>query len=235
MFARNRLIVALDVSSASNALALAEQLQHDAGLFKIGLELFYATGPTIVTQLREICPNVGIFLDLKLHDIPNTMRGALRTLSNLGVEFITVHTAAGPSHLSACVDAADGRTRILGVTVLTSQDEASCRATGLAEGPKALVHRRAQLAAQAGCAGIVCSGQELADVRRIEPELITVVPGIRPSGAEIGDQKRVMTPKDAIAAGASYLVVGRPITQAPNPRLAAQQIVAEIEDGLERC
>lgn len=226
--ARSRLIVALDVPDAATALARAEQLAGHVGLLKIGLELFVAVGPSIVTQVRERCPNLDIFLDLKIHDIPNTMRGAIRSAKRLGARFVTVHAGSGTGHLAACVEEAGGDVGILAVTVLTSQDERACREAGHTRSPEELVEMRAVCAREAGCAGVVCSGQELGRVRAVAPNLFKVVPGIRPSGSEVGDQKRVMTPAQAIGQGATHLVVGRPIMKADDPVAAADLIVAEI-------
>ncbi|HVH97120.1 MAG TPA: orotidine-5'-phosphate decarboxylase [Enhygromyxa sp.] len=230
--ARAHLIVALDVPDRAAALALADRLAGHVGMLKIGLELFVAEGPAIVREIRERHPELGVFLDLKLHDIPNTMAGAIRSASSLGARFITVHAGSGIGHLRACVDAAGDHTAILAVTVLTSQDAQACREAGHTRTPAELVQLRAAAAAEAGCAGLVCSGEELHAVATVAPDLFKVVPGIRPAGAEVGDQKRVMTPAKAILAGATHLVVGRPIYTAPDPAAAADAIAAEIANGL---
>lgn len=236
--ARARLIVALDVPDRASALALAARLAGHVGMLKIGLELFVAEGPTIVRELRERHPELEIFLDLKLHDIPNTMVGAIRSVRGLGVRFVTVHAGSGVAHLRACVEAAGQAdagqaTGILAVTVLTSQDEQACREAGHTRSPAELVEFRARAAQEAGCAGLVCSGQELGSVVVAAPQLFKVIPGIRPAGSDVGDQKRVMTPALAIAAGATHLVVGRPIYTAEHPPAAADAIVAEIAGALE--
>lgn len=223
-----RIIVALDCPTASEALALAGRLAGHVGMFKIGLELFVSEGPSVVRALRARVPDVDVFLDLKLHDIPNTMRGAIRSVRELGVTYLTVHAGSGVGHLAACVEEAAGKVGILAVTVLTSQDEAACREAGHTRSPAELVEIRAAAAASAGCAGVVCSGQELARVVTAAPALARVVPGIRPAGAEVGDQKRVMTPARAVAEGATYLVIGRPITQAADPAVAAAAIADEL-------
>ena len=225
---RERLILPLDVPDAASALSLAKRLKDSVGMFKVGLELFVAEGPSVVRQLRDECPDVEIFLDLKVHDIPNTMRGAIRSARKLGAKFITVHTGSGTAHLAACVEEAEGTVGILGVTVLTSQDEHACREAGHTRSPQELVQMRAVCAREAGCAGVVCSGQELGQVKSVAPALYRVVPGIRPQGAATGDQKRVMTPALAIEGGATHLVVGRPITKADDPVAAAAAIVDEI-------
>ena len=226
--ARRRLIVALDVPDARTAVNAAWKLQGHVGMLKVGLELFVAEGPDVVRALRRECPELEIFLDLKLHDIPNTMVGALRSARTLGVRFITVHAGSGVAHLRACVEAAGPWLGVLAVTVLTSQDAAACAEAGHTRSPAEVVAMRAAAAHAAGCAGVVCSGQELGRVREAAPGLVCVVPGIRPAGGEVGDQKRVMTPAEAIAAGAGYLVVGRPILGAADPAAAADAIAAEI-------
>lgn len=230
--ARDRLIVALDVPSADEALALAGRLADHVGMLKIGLQLFVAEGPSVVRAIREAHPQLGIFLDLKLHDIPNTMRGAIRSARGLGVELITVHAGSGVEHLRACVEEAGDSMGILAVTVLTSQDVKACEEAGHTRSPAELVVMRAAAAREAGCAGIVCSGQELTGVVEAAPQLHRVVPGIRPAGADVGDQKRVMTPARAIGDGATHLVVGRPIRNADDPAAAADAIVAEIAGAL---
>ncbi|PRP92383.1 Orotidine 5'-phosphate decarboxylase [Enhygromyxa salina] len=230
--ARARLIVALDVPTRDAALALAERLAGHVGMLKIGLELFVAEGPTIVRELRARHPELELFLDLKLHDIPNTMAAAMRSASTLGARFVTVHAGSGVAHLRACVEQAGDSAGVLAVTVLTSQDEQACREAGHTRGPAELVGIRARAAVEAGCAGLVCSGQELEAVAAIAPQLLKIVPGIRPAGSELGDQKRVMTPAQAIAAGATHLVVGRPIRTAEDPPAAADAIVAEIAAAL---
>lgn len=231
--ARDRLIVALDVPTQAEALALAERLAGHVGMLKIGLELFVAEGPAVVSRIREAHPELKIFLDLKLHDIPNTMRGAIRSARSLGVHFLTVHAGSGIEHLRACVEEAGDALGILAVTVLTSLDAEACWQAGHTRSAAELVVLRAGNARQAGCAGLVCSGQELKAVIPAAPALFRVVPGIRPAGASPGDQKRVMTPARAIADGATHLVVGRPIVQAEDPAAAADAIVAEIAGALQ--
>ena len=230
-----RLIVALDVDSAEAALDSARRLAGHVGMFKIGLELFVAEGPSVVRRLREEVPDVEIFLDLKLHDIPNTMRGAIRSARSLGARFITVHAGSGTAHLRACVEEAGDALGVLAVTVLTSQDEHACREAGHMRTPEELVEMRAVCAREAGCAGVVCSGRELTRVRAVAPRLFRIVPGIRPQGADTGDQKRVMTPASAIAEGATHLVVGRPIMQADDPAAAADAIVEQIARGVAKA
>lgn len=230
---RRRLIVALDVPDARAAVTAAQTLQGHVGMLKVGLELFVAEGPEVVRRLRGEVPELEIFLDLKLHDIPNTMCGAIRSARSLGCRFITVHAGSGLAHLKACVAEAGPDLGVLAVTVLTSQDAAACAEAGHTRTPPELVAMRAAIARAAGCAGVVCSGQELASVRAAAPGIACVVPGIRPAGAEVGDQKRVMTPGQAIADGAAYLVVGRPILGAADPAAAADAIVADMLAGAE--
>ena len=225
---RERLIVALDVPNADAAVDVAKRLSGHIGMFKIGLELFLAEGPRVVGRVRELAPDVEIFLDLKLHDIPNTMKGAIRSVRSLGVKFLTVHAGSGTAHLQACVEEAGDAVGILAVTVLTSQDEVACRQAGHTRAVEELVEMRAVCAREAGCAGVVCSGRELARVRAVAPRLARVVPGIRPAGADEGDQQRVMTPARAVVEGASYIVVGRPILQAADQAAAADAIVLEL-------
>lgn len=225
---RERLIVALDVPNADAAVDVAKRLSGHIGMFKIGLELFVAEGPRVVGRVRELAPDVEIFLDLKLHDIPNTMKGAIRSVRSLGVKFLTVHAGSGTAHLQACVEEAGDAVGILAVTVLTSQDEVACRQAGHTRAVEELVEMRAVCAREAGCAGVVCSGRELARVRAVAPRLARVVPGIRPAGADEGDQQRVMTPARAVVEGASYIVVGRPILQAADQAAAADAIVLEL-------
>jgi orotidine-5'-phosphate decarboxylase len=225
-----RLCVALDVSSKSEADRLARLLEPEVRLFKVGLELYTACGPDAVTRLRVT--GAEIFLDLKLHDIPNTVERAAECAARIGCDLLTVHAAGGPAMVAAAVKGARGglvRTRVLAVTVLTSLSAEDLARIGLAGSPSEAVLRLARLALDAGAEGLVCSPQEVAALRRkLGPGPLLVVPGIRPAGAEAGDQSRVATPADAARAGADVLVVGRPITQAPDPLAAARALNAEI-------
>jgi orotidine-5'-phosphate decarboxylase len=225
-----RLIVALDVPGAAPALALADRLKGLCHRFKVGLELFIAEGPSIVRQLRQ--NGCSVFLDLKLHDIPNTVAGAVRSVSALGVEFLTVHAAGGPAMLEAAAEAASscpGAPQLLAVTVLTSMDQLQLAAIGIDHSPENQVMRLAETATAAGISGLVASPEEVAALRGRYPTATLAIPGIRPSGADVADQKRIATPAPALAAGATYLVIGRPITQAPDPVAATQSILDEIE------
>ena len=226
----DRLIVALDLPSATAATDLVDELQGVCRWFKVGMELYYAAGNSIVTHLRD--RGFDVFLDLKLHDIPNTVAGAVRTVSSSGASLLTVHAAGGERMLRAAVGAATRpeSPRLLAVTVLTSMSAADLNSTGVSDSPSSQVVRLAKLARSCGVAGLVCSPQEVAAVRQVVGEdTLLVVPGVRPVGTEgSDDQARVATPADAIAAGANMLVVGRPITQAADPAKAAAAILAEI-------
>jgi orotidine-5'-phosphate decarboxylase len=232
--ARERLIVALDVPTASAAIDLVDRLENSCRWFKVGLELFVAAGPTILEKLTA--RGHSVFLDLKFHDIPNTVAGAVRSASGWGVRMITVHALGGPAMLSAARAALEEVTdppELLAVTVLTSMDGAQLSAVGLDDSAAKQVERLARVGLSAGIRGFVCSPQEVCLLRALAgPETVLVIPGIRPAGAGVGDQKRIATPADALRQGASYLVVGRPITQAPDPAGAAESILAEIAVGL---
>lgn len=232
--ARNRLIVALDVPNAAAAIELVNRLEGTCTWFKVGLELFVAAGPAVLEPL--IARGYSIFLDLKFHDIPNTVAGAVRSAANLGVRMMTIHALGGPTMLTAARSAIDGISNppeLLAVTVLTSMDTDQVSAIGLKRQPSEQVGLLAQMGLKSGIRGFVCSPREVATLRQLTgPEGVLVIPGIRPAGAEIGDQKRIATPADALSQGASYLVVGRPITQAPNPSQAADAILHEMAEGL---
>jgi len=238
MTAKDRLIFPLDVPDMQEAARLAALLGDHVGVFKIGLELFIASGPPAVERISELTRAV-IFLDLKFHDIPETVRRVVRVLSRLRrVTFLTVHP--DPGLMEAVVEAVPSRIKVLAVTALTSLDRSQLLRLGLspelAGNPVDLVLQRAAIAAEAGCHGVVCSGGEVAAVKRQFGErLLTVVPGIRPEwgGVDRDDQRRVATPCQAIREGADYIVVGRPIRDASNPVEAAVRVVAEIERGLQ--
>lgn len=231
---RERLIVALDVPDAAAAIALVNRLEVNCHWFKVGLELFTAAGPAVLEPLVK--RGHSIFLDLKLHDIPNTVAGAVRSAAALGVKMITLHAAGGPAMLTAARAALDGLAdppQLLAVTVLTSMDQAQANAIGLDRSPAEQVELLARMGLDAGIRGFVCSPQEVASLRALTgPEGVLVTPGIRPSGSEIADQKRIATPAEALRQGASYLVVGRPITQAPDPAEAAESILKEMAEAL---
>jgi orotidine-5'-phosphate decarboxylase len=225
--APSRLIVALDTTDPARAAAWAAATAPHAGLFKLGLEFFLANG---ADGLRGISGRP-IFLDLKLHDIPNTVAGAVRAVLPLAPRMLTLHAAGGTAMIAAARAAAEqagaARPLLLAVTVLTSLDATALAATGIADAPATQVLRLARLALAAGADGLVCSPLEVAMLRdSLGPGPVLVVPGIRPAGAAAGDQARTMTPAQAVAAGADWIVVGRPITAAPDPAAAAAAIVA---------
>jgi len=220
----NPLIVALDVSDAGEAEALARRLEGGAGTLKVGLELFTAAGPDVVARVRTIAP---VFLDLKLHDIPNTVAGAARNAARLGISMLTVHALGGEAMVAAAVrGVAEGAAAagvapplVLAVTVLSS-----LAGEGLAS-PSSLGFE----AVAAGANGVVVSGEDVADVREVlGPEACLVVPGIRPAGSNGHDQARILTPEEAVERGADYLVVGRPITESPDPAGVARAILASV-------
>jgi len=224
-----RLIVALDFPGAAPALALADRLHGLCRWFKVGLELYLAEGNAIVHQLRH--RGFSVFLDLKFHDIPNTVAGAIRSAAATGAQFLTVHAAGGPAMLEAAAEAAAGLPdppQLLAVTVLTSMDQLQLAAIGIDHSPETQVLRLADTATAAGINGFVASPEEVSALRHRFPGATLVIPGIRPAGAATGDQKRVATPSAALAAGASFLVIGRPITQATDPVAATQSILDEM-------
>ena len=225
--ARERLIVALDVSSAREARELVTTIGDAVGLYKVGLQLFTAEGPGFVREL--VGAGHRIFLDLKLHDIPNTVGHAVKSAAELGVSMLTVHAAGGPAMLKAAVDAAGDRLTLLAVTVLTSMNDEELSQIGVEGRVLDQVLRLGEMARTAGCGGVVASARESAQVRKALGEGFAIVnPGVRPAGVEQNDQRRVATPAEAIRAGATYLVVGRPITRAGDPNRAAREIIEEI-------
>lgn len=227
---RERLIVALDVSTAAEAQTLAQRVGDAAGIYKVGLQLFTAEGPSLVRDL--VHSGRRIFLDLKLHDIPNTVAHAVKSAAELGVHMLTVHASGGAAMLHAATEAAAGRINILGITVLTSLNDEAMQEIGIAGRVSDQVLRMASLAQSAGCRGIVTSPHEAQMVRKALGEGFAIVtPGIRPAGADTNDQQRIATPAQAINNGASHIVVGRPITHAADPAKAAQDIIAEMEQA----
>lgn len=227
----DRLIVALDFPDARAALALVDRLEGSARWFKVGLELYIAEGKSLVAELQR--RGFSVFLDLKLHDIPNTVASAVRAAARLGVNMLTVHASGGPEMLAAAAESTDTGLTLLAVTVLTSIDAAQLEATGVRGSAAAQVERLATMAFAYGIRGFVCSPAEVAGLRRrLGSEPLLVIPGIRPEGAAIGDQRRVATPAAAMAAGASYLVVGRPITRAVDPGAAARAILAQMQAAI---
>jgi orotidine-5'-phosphate decarboxylase len=235
--ARERLILALDFRSAAAGFDFLKNLRettpsdHCLQWVKVGLELYLASGPSLVERL--IADGYKVFLDLKLHDIPNTVAGAVRSVLPLGPALLTVHAAGGPAMLAAAADAAAGLpTQLLAVTVLTSMSAQQLEAIGVSNTPARQVERLAAMADDSGIHGLVCSPLEVSRLRALLPAAHLVTPGVRPAGAEHGDQQRVSTPWDAIRRGASQLVVGRPITQAVDPAAACVAILQEIAAAL---
>ncbi len=218
--------VALDTPDLEKARSIAARVKTQVGGLKLGLEFFAANGPAGVHDMAQF--GLPIFLDLKLHDIPNTVAKAIHALRPLDPAILTVHAAGGRAMMEDAKAAAPAGTRVVGVTVLTSLDEEDLASIGTAGGPHAQVERLALLAREAGLDGVVCSGAEIRVVRKAWPEAFIVVPGVRPADAALADQKRVVTPRQALDAGASILVVGRPITQAEDPDAAARAIAATL-------
>lgn len=235
--ADSRLIVALDVDTLPQVQGLVETLGDDVQFYKVGMQLFYGQGEAVVKTLKE--QNKQIFLDLKLHDIPNTVAKATEQLIHLGANLMTYHACGGPSMLKAAAQAATEtatklgipRPKLLAVTVLTSMSDEEWQILGNQSKISEQVLRLAKMAQEAGMDGVVASPQEAEAIRRLcGPDFLIVTPGIRPAGAAVQDQSRIATPAKAIKAGASYLVVGRPITQAPDCRQAARNILAEMRE-----
>jgi orotidine-5'-phosphate decarboxylase len=229
---KDRLAVALDFPNEHEALKLVDRLGQTCQWYKVGMELYYATGNSIVRKLRDRGFNV--FLDLKLHDIPNTVAGAVRSATHAGASLLTIHATGGAAMMSAAAEAASapGSPRLLAVTVLTSMDASELANIGITASPAEQVLRLARLAQASGIDGMVCSAEEVAALRKeTGPNTLLVIPGIRPAGSAVEDQKRIATPAQAIAHGASMLVVGRPITRATDPAQTAQAILQEIEQA----
>jgi len=219
--------VALDAPDVETAAAWAQAVTPYVSVVKVGLELFCRTGPSVVESVRG-GTKVGLFLDLKLHDIPNTVAGAAKSVARLKPMYLTVHATGGADMVRAAVDAAPDVT-IAAVTVLTSINDDALAAVGLLGPPGDAVRRLAALAVGAGAGALVCSPQEVALVRtEVGPDVVLITPGVRPAGADVQDQKRVSTPQDAIRNGADLLVIGRPITGAKDPGAAAATIAASL-------
>jgi orotidine-5'-phosphate decarboxylase len=237
---RNPIIVALDVPNADAALKLVEQLAPVSGGFKVGSELFTSAGPDIVRRIRGL--GAPVFLDLKFHDIPNTVAKAVAAAVQLDVQMLTVHASGAMDMLKAAEQAAQESARelgqspplVLGVTVLTSLDSAALSQIGLDPDVSLQVRRLADMANQAGLRGLVCSPREVAEVRQIVPaSMQLVIPGIRAQTAAADDQKRTLSPREALALGANWLVIGRPICAAEDPRAATEKILKEIAESAE--
>jgi orotidine-5'-phosphate decarboxylase len=228
---RDRLIVALDVHTVEEARAMVARIGDAVSFYKIGYQLALAGGLSYAAEL--IGSGKKLFVDMKLHDIGNTVAAGVRSVSRVGATFLTVH--AYPQTMKAAATAREGGLRVLAVTVLTSYDDADLKAAGYSMSVSDLVVQRARQALEAGVDGLVCSPEEVANLRAIVGNrLALVTPGIRPAGSDAGDQKRFATPSSAIAAGADYLVVGRPVVAAADPKAAAQAIVAEIASAAQK-
>lgn len=228
---RNPIIVALDVPEARTAVELARTVAPYVGGFKVGLELLTGPGPATIAAVREL--GRPVFVDAKLHDIPNTVERAARNLGSIGARWVTVHGAGGKAMLEAAgeglADGAGGHVSgILVITVLTSLTGADLAATGITASPGRQVARMAKLAAASGAEGVVCSVKELGDVAQVAPDLVKVTPGIRPVGADAEDQSRVGSPEEAVRRGADWLVIGRSITRAEDPARAAALIAERL-------
>ena len=222
----NPIFVALDTPDIHRAVALARDVRGLAGGVKLGLEFFCANGEDGVLRIAE--GELPVFLDLKFHDIPNTVAKAVAAIAHLEPAILTVHAAGGREMMAAAKAAAPAKTKVVGVTVLTSLDGTDLAAAGVTGSPSEQVKRLTDLAQQSGIDGIVCSGEEVAAAKAQWPEGYFVVPGVRPEGAEVGDQKRVVTPAQALGDGASVLVIGRPITGAPSPAQAIRDIAGTL-------
>lgn len=241
--AKDKLIVALDLPTQREAMELVDRLEGTCRWFKVGMELFHSSedgqspdgggGRKVVAALRD--RGFEVFLDLKLHDIPNTVAGAVRSLQGVGASLLTIHASGGAAMMAAAREAVGSSSmRLLAVTVLTSMDAEQMARVGVPGTPKEQVLRLGRLALAAGIDGVVCSAEEVGAMREALGErALLVVPGIRPEGAEVGDQRRVAAPGEALRRGASMLVVGRPITRAADPAAAARAILAEMEGALE--
>jgi orotidine-5'-phosphate decarboxylase len=227
---RDRLIVALDVSSAAEAQQMVQRIGEAAGIYKVGLQLFTNEGPGFVRDM--VASGRRVFLDLKLHDIPNTVSHAVKAAAELGVRMLTVHASGGSAMLQAAAEASAGRVNVLAVTVLTSLSADDLHEVGVPSEVADQAVRMASLAQSAGCQGIISSPRELLPLRKaVGDDFMIVTPGIRPAGSETHDQQRIATPALAIGNGASHIVVGRPITHAANPAQAAQAIITEMEQA----
>ena len=225
-----QIIVALDEPTWADAERIVNQLGSRADFYKVGLQLFTSAGPAAVEKVKA--SGAKVFLDLKLHDIPNTVASAVKSAGALGVDLCTIHLSGGPEMCAAAVEAAGDRLTVLGVTVLTSSNDETLRAVGIDTPVAKQVSRLARMGFDAGLRGFVASPLEVAMLREeLGPEPVLVIPGVRPAGADVGDQKRIATPADVVRAGATHLVIGRPITRAENPAEAYDKIVVEISQS----
>jgi orotidine-5'-phosphate decarboxylase len=234
----DRLVAALDVASGAEAVDLARKLSGKVGVLKVGLELFCAEGPSIVKDLQKIAP---VFLDLKLHDIPTTVRRAVNAVLCLDPLLLNVHALGGLDMMREASESVKshrqkgGRTRLMAVTILTSMDRGALEQLNMMGGPSEMVPHLSHLAKNAGCDGVICSAKESASLRQeCGDGFLLLTPGIRPKGVGVQDQARVVTPFEAIKSGADWIVVGRPITHAPDPALAAEAILSEVGEALSQ-
>lgn len=225
-----KLLVALDFDDTQSCLEFVSALSPEYCRLKVGKELFVSCGPTLVEQLQQ--KGFDIFLDLKFHDIPNTVAKAVKAAANLGVWMVNVHASGGRRMMEAASDALEGfpnKPLLIGVTVLTSMDQSDLLELGVTQSPALRALELASMAKECGLDGVVCSAHEVEDVKaRCSEDFLCVTPGIRPSGSEQGDQRRVMTPTEAVTAGSDFIVVGRPITQSEDPGWASRQISDSI-------
>ena len=230
MTTTSSIVVALDFPDMKQALAMADQLDSSLCRVKVGKELYTATGPAILEELHK--RNYEVFLDLKFHDIPNTCAKAVGVAADLGVWMVNVHASGGQRMMEAArneLEKKSNKPLLIGVTVLTSMEQSDLAGIGLDVDPMVQVERLAKLTQASGLDGVVCSAREVRLIRDVcGSEFLTVTPGIRPEGADAGDQKRVMTPKQAVEAGVDYMVIGRPITESTTPGLACQEVGADI-------
>ena len=226
---KERLIVAADLAERTAILELADQLAGEVGLLKIGLQAFISNGPELVREIRS--RSIEVFLDLKLHDIPNTVERAVEAIGNLDVRMLTVHAAGGRAMLQAAIRAAKGPAQILGVTILTSLDGSELDRVGFRQDPQKAVVHLAGLCVESGVSGVVASPLEVEALRAKHGGLVIVTPGVRMADDRADDQRRTMTPEEAIVCGADYLVVGRPVTASANRLDAVRRIVESMEKG----
>ena len=221
-----KLCVALD-TDYEKAINLVEELKEYPLIFKVGYKLFIPYGREVVETIKRISPKAELFLDLKLHDIPNTVRNGVMGASQLGVDYLTLHTLGGKEMIETAAGV-KGNTKLLGVTLLTSHDEGYLEEIGVSLPKEEFILRLAKIGLESGCDGLVCSAHEVEFLKERLGDFLAVVPGIRPAGFSKGDQKRVATPREAVERGADILVVGRPIVEAPNPKEVVEQILEEI-------
>lgn len=229
MTQKPKIFCAIDTPDLNQAKSLAKSISGTGCGIKLGLEFFNAFGPQGVHEIKKIIGDTKLFLDLKYHDIPNTVASAIKAISNIGADYLNVHASGGLEMMKAAKAACASETKLLAVTVLTSLDDSNLTAVGQSVPAADQVERLARLTQSAGLDGVVCSAHEISRLRAAcGPDFVLMVPGIRPAGADAGDQKRIMTPEEAMKAGATHLVIGRPITGATDPAAAANDILRTI-------